>query len=232
MKAYDQYAKEYDAWFLKNENVLYSEVKLVAKFLKNAGNVLSIGCGSGLFEMILLNDFGIEVKNGVEPSEKMAEIARKRGMNVVIGSAEDDIFGQDKYDTLLYNGCPSYINDLQKSFDNAYKALKKGGKIIAIDVAKEGAYATLYNLAKTLGTWDHPLLKDVQPNDPYPIEFVKAANWRTTKEKVETMKKSGFSNFEYYQTLTTHPCYSNNAVEEPTEGFEKGNYVAVCGYKL
>lgn len=231
MKIYDQYAQEYDAWFLKNENVLYSEVKLVAKVLKDSKNVLSIGCGSGLFEMILKKDFGIEIKNGVEPSEKMAEIARKRGMDVIIGSAEDDIFGCEKYDTLLYNGCPSYINDLQKSFDNAYKAIKTDGKVVVIDITKEGAYATLYNLAKTLGTWDHPLLKEVHPENPYPIEFVKVANWRTTKEKVKILKNSGFSNFEYYQTLTTHPCYSNDTTEEPIEGFNKGNYIAICGYK-
>lgn len=231
MKVYDEYAKEYDAWFLENQNLLQSEVKLVAHCMHNPGNALSIGCGSGLFEMILEKEYEISVKNGLEPSYSMAEIARKRGMNVTIGSAEDSVLGCNQYDTLLYNGCPSYISDLKRSFENAYKALHKGGKIVVIDVPKESGYATLYNLAMTLGTWDHLLLKDVQPPHPYPIEFVKSANWRTTDEKVELMKLVGFKNFQFAQTLTTHPCYSNDAEEEPSEGFSRGSYVAICATK-
>ena len=46
---FDQYAPAYDAWFLKNRNVLYSEVNLLASVLENAGRVLSVGCGSGLY---------------------------------------------------------------------------------------------------------------------------------------------------------------------------------------
>ena len=52
-EGFDAYASEYDSWFIENSNVLESEVRLVASCLKNAGDVLSIGCGSGLFEKIL-----------------------------------------------------------------------------------------------------------------------------------------------------------------------------------
>lgn len=231
MKVYDQYAQEYDAWFLKSENVLYSEVRLVAKCLRNSGKMLSVGCGSGLFEMILKNDFDIEIKNGIEPASSMAEIARKRGMEVTVGAAEDDIFEQEQYDTVYFNGCPSYIDDLQKALDNAYKALKKGGKVAVFDVPKESAYAILYNLAKTLHTWDHPMLEGIKPPAQYPIEFVEAAKWRTTDELVIFMKKSGFDGFEFYQTLTTHPLFSDDHIEEPSKGYDKGSYVAICAYK-
>ena len=47
-KGFDEYASAYDAWFLNNRNVLYSEVNLVAATLKDAGRTLSVGCGSGL----------------------------------------------------------------------------------------------------------------------------------------------------------------------------------------
>lgn len=49
-KGFDEYAPAYDAWFLENRNVLYSEINLVAHVLKNPGRTLSVGCGSGLFE--------------------------------------------------------------------------------------------------------------------------------------------------------------------------------------
>ncbi|MBN2272915.1 MAG: class I SAM-dependent methyltransferase [Bacteroidales bacterium] len=228
---FDQYAEKYDAWFLKNKNVLYSELKLVAHFLKNTGDALSVGCGSGLFEMLLQQEFNITVKYGIEPSKSMAEIAEKRGMTVRIETAEDGDFGLNQYDAILFNGTPSYINDLQKAFNKTCQALRKGGRIVVIDVPKESSYALLYNLAKVLGTWDHPLLKGVQPKDPYPIEFVKAANWRTTTEKVNMLKEAGFSDFAFAQTLTRHPVYSDNTIEEPMEGFDCGDYVAICAFK-
>ena len=88
MSSFAQYASEYDSWFLDNRNVLESEVRLVASVLKAApAPVLSVGCGSGLFEKILRESFGIDITHGVEPSEGMAAIARHRGMKVTVSTA-------------------------------------------------------------------------------------------------------------------------------------------------
>lgn len=232
MKAnFDQYASEYDAWFLENKNVLYSEVKLVAHFLKDAGEVFSVGCGSGLFEEILKNEFNIIIQNGLEPSGGMAAIARKRGMNVEVTTAEKVELGEEKFDTILFNGTPSYITDLRLAFEKAHKALRPGGKIIVIDVPKESSYGVLYNLAKAVGTWEHPLLEGVHPRNPYPIEFVNVANWRTTQEKIDLLNELNFKDLKFAQTLTKHPLYSNNVAEEPVEGYDCGDYVAICANK-
>ena len=230
-KSFDKYAEKYDAWFLENRNVLYSEVKLVAHFLKDAGRILSVGCGSGLFEMILMKEFGITIKDGIEPSIDMAAIARKRGLSVEIGTAENICVESGKFDTILYNGCPSYISNLEKAVANSYKVLPEGGRIVLIDVPKESSYGLLYNLAKATGTWSHELLKDVYPRNPYPIELVCQSNWRTTAEKIALLENAGFSKLEFAQTLTKHPIYSNNVIEEPVAGYDCGDYVAICGYK-
>lgn len=230
-KGFDQYASAYDAWFLDNRNVLYSEVHLVASTLQGAGRVLSVGCGSGLFEKILRDEYGITVTDGIEPSEGMASIARKRGMNVTIATAEEADFGNGDYDTLLFNGTPSYIGDLAGVVRKAYAALPAGGRIILIDVPKESSYGLLYNLAKALGTWDHPLLEGCYPPNPYPIEFVDVANWRTTAEKVSLLEAAGFRDLAFAQTLTSHPLTSDDEEEQPTPGCGKGDYVAVTAYK-
>ena len=230
-KGFDQYASAYDAWFLDNRNVLYSEVNLVASTLQDAGRVLSVGCGSGLFEKILRDEYGITVTDGIEPSEGMASIARKRGMNVTIATAEEADFGNGDYDTLLFNGTPSYIGDLAGVVRKAYAALPAGGRIILIDVPKESSYGLLYNLAKAVGTWDHPLLEGCYPPNPYPIEFVDVAAWRTTAEKIGLLEAAGFRDLAFAQTLTTHPLMSNDMEEQPVEGYGKGDYVAVTAYK-
>jgi SAM-dependent methyltransferase len=229
--SFDEHASQYDAWFMENRNVLYSEVKLVAYFLDDAGDVFSVGCGSGLFEMILEKEFGISIKQGLEPSEGMASIARKRGMTVEVTTIEKADLGKEKYDTILFNGTPSYIGNLQKAFDKSFVALRPGGKAVVIDVPKESSYGILYNLARAVNTWDHPFLKGVHPPNPYPIEFVRISNWRTTQEKTEMLQKSGFTDLQYAQTLTNHPLYSDNILEDPIEGYDCGDYVAICAFK-
>lgn len=230
-KGFDQYASQYDAWFLENRNVLYSEVNLVASVLRDAGRILSVGCGSGLFEKILREERDIDIRDGIEPSEAMAEIARKRGMTVAISTAEDADFGNSDYDTILFNGTPSYIDGLAEVVRKAYEALPAGGRIVLIDVPKESSYGVLYNLAKALGTWNHPLLQGCYPPNPYPIEFVDVAKWRTTAEKIEMLESAGFRDLAFAQTLTTHPLYSDIIEEQPVEGYDRGDYVAITAVK-
>lgn len=182
-QAFDQYASEYDAWFMENRNVLETELRLVASTLRKAGRILSIGSGSGLFEKLLKDRYSIEVARCIEPAEGMAAIARKKGFEVEINTAE------------------------------------------AAD------YGTIYNLALALGTWDHPLLEGCKPQDPYPIELVRQAAWRTTADKANTMTVCGFKDLEYQQTLTLDPCYSYTAIEDPMPGHDRGSYVAIIGYK-
>ena len=229
--AYDEYADAYDQWFLKNERLFLSEAKLVAACMEGCGKALSVGCGSGLFEAWMRRERGIVVEDGVEPSEAMAEIARKRGMRVSIGTAED-FKVEGLYDTVLMNGCPSYIGDLGRAFRNARAALKPGGRLVVADVPKESGYALIYNMALAVGTWEHPLLEGVKPPDPYPIEFVKAARWRTTAAKEELRRDAGFGDFRFRQTLTVHPMCANDAVEEPSEGCDKGRYVAIVARRM
>ena len=115
-RPFDEHAAEYDSWFLQNRNVLQSEVELLAAALPNSGRTLSVGCGSGLFEMILRESHDIDIHFGVEPAEGMAEIAMKRGMEVKIGSAEKLPFDDNSFDTVLFNGTQSYIGNLKAAF--------------------------------------------------------------------------------------------------------------------
>ncbi len=230
-EAFDEYAEKYDGWFLENQAVLDSEVRLIAKFLRDPGCALSVGCGSGLFESLLRRDFGIDINSGLEPSDGMAEIARKRGMDVESATAENIPHEDASFDTLLFNGTPSYIDDLPKAFSEAFRVLKAGGKLVVADVPAESSYALLYNLAVAKGTWDDSVFDGVAPPDPYPVEFAAAAHWRTTKEKIALLEQCGFGKLEFAQTLTRHPIFTNDSVEDPIEGYDRGDYVAICAWK-
>lgn len=230
-QAFDQYAAEYDAWFLKNRNVLESEILLLERVLTDSGKTLSVGCGSGLFELRLRTEHGIEIRHGLEPAEGMARIAEKRGLSVERGTAENLPYAAEEFDTVLLNGIPSYVHDLERALREAHRVLRRGGHIVVIDVPAESSYGLLYRLAARVGTWDEPSLHKLAPRHPYPIEFAAAAIWRTTEEKAGLLRAVGFVDLEFAQTLTRHPRFSDDEVEEPTEGFDRGDYVAIRGRK-
>jgi SAM-dependent methyltransferase len=231
MASFDEHAEAYDRWFMNNPNMLESEARLLAYALSGCGRTLSVGCGSGLFESIMKRDFNIHVTHGIEPSADMAGIARKRGMEVREATAEEADFGKDEWDTILFNGSPGYIGDLRKAVRKSFEALKEGGRIVMLDVPKESSYGLIYNLACTLGTWDHPLLEGCRPADPYPIELVGAAAWRTTAEKIELLEEAGFTGLDSAQTLTGHPAHSDREAEDPVPGHTRGDYVALWAVK-
>ncbi len=226
---FDLFANDYDEWFADNLPLLESEVRVIAHVWPDPAPecVLSIGCGTGLFETILKRDFGIAITYGIEPAEMMAEIARTRDMNVITGTAEDADFGTETFDMLMFNGSSSYIKDLSVIYEKAFKALRPGGYLLAIDVPRESGFGTLYCLAAQLGTWDHPLMEGVKPRSPYPMPFVLSANWHTTTEQFAAMESAGFTIERTGQTLTTHPRNAGKTVELPRDGHCSGDYVAI-----
>jgi len=225
---FDEHAAEYDSWFERNRDVLESEVLLLARMIGDApGSTLSVGCGSGLFEHILRIEHGIDIRHGVEPAAGMADIARRRGMDVQAGSAESLPVDDGSFDTVVMNGIPSYVADLEAAFREAARVLRRGGHVVVLDVPAESSYGLLYRLATVVGSWDDPFLARVAPAHPYPIEFAAAANWRTTAEKAELLERCGFMALEYAQTLTRHPHFSDRGVEQPVAGFDRGDYVGI-----
>ncbi len=223
---FDGYAEKYDEWFMKNENLFTSELRLYKKVLGDitGKKLLSVGCGSGLFESYI-DSTGIE---GIEPSEDMGRIAEKRGVNIIkYGLIEDVELEEKSYDIIYFNGSSSYIADLAPVYAKCLKALKDNGRLILLDVPKESAFGLMYLLGTSLNTYDHEYLKGTMPELPYPLALASSGAWHTTGEKIEVLKKLGVSKFSFYQTLIKNPLYTNEEPEEVTEGYKSGGYVGI-----
>ena len=227
---FDGYAAKYDEWFMKNENLFISELKLFKKVLGDISGkkLLSVGCGSGLFESYIDNS-NIE---GIEPSEDMGQIAIKRGVNVIkFGLIEDVELPDEEYDIIYFNGSSSYMEDLSPVYEKCLRALKKDGKLILLDVPKESAFGFMYLLGKSLNTYDHEFLEGAMPELPYPLALAASGVWHTTEEKIDVIKKLGITKFSFYQTLVKNPLYTNEEPEEVVEGYKSGGYVAIIAEK-
>lgn len=227
---FDGYADKYDEWFMKNDKLFTSELRLFEKVLGDiqGKKLLSVGCGSGLFESYI-DSSNIE---GIEPSEDMAEIARKRGINVIkIGLIEAVDLPEEKYDIIYFNGSSSYMEDLSPVYGKCLRALKANGRLILLDVPKESAFGFMYLLGKSLNTYDHEYLNGAMPELPYPLALASSGVWHTTEEKINVLKELGISRFSYYQTLVKNPLYTNEEPEEVIEGYKSGGYVAIIAEK-
>ena len=227
---FDGYAAQYDEWFMKNEHLFTSELRLFKKALGDitGKRLLSVGCGSGLFESFI-DCSNIE---GIEPSEDMGKIAEKRGVNVIkYGLIEDVDLPDETYDIIYFNGSSSYMEDLAPVYEKSLRALKDGGRLILLDVPKESAFGFMYLLGKSLDTYDHEFLRDVMPELPYPLALASSGVWHSTEEKIDVLKALGVKDFTYYQTLIRNPMYTNEEPEEVSEGYKSGGYVAIIAEK-
>ena len=227
---FDGYAAKYDEWFMKNENLFTSELRLFKRVLGDieGKKLLSVGCGSGLFESYM-DCTNVE---GIEPSEDMGKIAEKRGINVIkYGLIEDVDLPESYYDIVYFNGSSSYMEDLTPVYEKSLRAIKDGGKLILLDVPKESAFGFMYLLGKSLNTYDHEYLADAMPELPYPLALACSGVWHTTEEKISVLKSLGIKKFEFYQTLIRNPLYTNEEPEDVVEGYKSGGYVAIIAEK-
>ena len=84
-KVFESHVNEYEAWYEKYPEVYQSEIQALREHFRRLPESIQgieVGLGTGRFAEPL------GIKEGVEPSEPMAERARKRGIEVMDARAE------------------------------------------------------------------------------------------------------------------------------------------------
>ncbi len=172
---FDNLVEEYEDWFNRHPEIYQAEVETIKSLLPN-GRGMEVGVGSGRFAMALGIDFGIE------PSVKMAEVAKKRGIDVLIMKAEEMNFYKE-FDFILMVTTICFVSDPLKSIKNCYKALKKGGYLIVAFIDSNSKLGKLYQKNKEKS------------------KFYKAATFFGKNDILELLKKAGFKNFRCKENL-------------------------------
>jgi ubiquinone/menaquinone biosynthesis C-methylase UbiE len=118
---FEKYAQEYDKWFDENKDVYKSEIMILRGLIPREGVGLEVGVGTGRFATPL------GIKMGVEPAKAMADMARKRGINVHEGRAEALPFDDDSFDFVLMMTTICFLENPLHALEEAKRVLKPEG---------------------------------------------------------------------------------------------------------
>jgi ubiquinone/menaquinone biosynthesis C-methylase UbiE len=202
---FDIYTDEYEKWFEENKTTFQSELLAIRQVMPTWGKGIEIGIGSGIFAVQLGINFGID------PSDSMLDLAKKRNLNVVKGFAENLPYPDESFDFAAFITSICFIESPDKAINEVHRILKAGGEIIVAFIDRNSR----------LG---HTLIKEKEGS-----KFYSVASFYSVPEVIAMIEKNGFKISEIVQTLTV---INASKVEQPMKGFGKGSFVVISALKL
>jgi len=112
-------------YHLVKQYTLSQKEKLISSYVKNKGNLLDIGAGTG--------DFLAHAKSkkwevvGIEPSQKAKELAQKKGVSFVDNTEE---LSDNSFDVITMFHVLEHVEDLDKQLSELKRISKPNGIII------------------------------------------------------------------------------------------------------
>jgi len=206
---FDELAKEYDAWFDREGSLIFFiEVQAFKALLPSLPKPwLEIGVGSGRFAQAL------GIGTGLDPSIKLVEMARRRGVTAFLRGGEQELFDEESFGTVFLIVTLCFLDSPLDVLKEANRILMPGGKIVLGLVLKESPWGQFYQAKKAQGH-----------------RFYKYATFYSGDEVVKLIVQAGFVTEKIVSTLFQKPG-EVKSVEEPREGYlpDAGFTIIVAG---
>jgi len=205
IEPFERYYLRYDDWFKENRFAYLSEVDALRRFIPKGEEGVEIGIGSGRFALAL------GIRFGLDPSLRMLSLARKRGLKVLRGIAENLPFKNNSFDFALIVTTICFVDSPETSLKETYRILKPKGQIVVGFIDKNSSLGRFYmNERKS--------------------PFYSYANFYSVQEIFSLLRNSGFKNLKALQTIF-HPLSEIKCKEPVREGYGQGSFVVVRGIK-
>ena len=200
---FDNYYEDYENWFIENKAIYENEIEVIKSLIPADSFGLEIGVGSGKFST------PFDIKTGIDPSCKMAAIAKSRGINVILAVSEFLPFKNSVFDFVLIVTSICFFDNVEKSLIEAHRVLKDGGNIIIGFVDGESSLGKKYSLKKENS------------------RFYKDAEFYSVEDLTDFLRRSGFINYEYRQALFDEKFITDIF----KTGYGEGSFVAIKAEK-
>lgn len=174
---FEKLTEHYDQWFKEHSGVYAAELEAIKTLLPDFQHGIEIGVGTGRFAKPL------GIRYGLEPSKKMAVIARQRGIRIIEGEAESMPLESAKYDFVLMVTTICFVDDPLKSLQEIWRILKPGGHVIIGFVDKETPLGRHYM------------------KHQHESRFYRSAKFFSAKEVETLLHQAGFGDCQAMQTL-------------------------------
>ena len=126
---YDEFSQGYDVGRDSGYHKLIDDqAAAIVKRVGTGGDVLEIGCGTGLI-MDRVQQFAKSVR-GIDISPGMLEHARRRGLDVTEGSATELPFKDEEFDCVYSFKVLAHIGEIDKALSEMARVTKPGGYIV------------------------------------------------------------------------------------------------------
>lgn len=130
IKGYQSYAEAaHDSQHQMRVKSFYGGLKAIEKYLPpRDAKVLDVGTAGGGF-LEAARQFGYDAV-GLEPSEFMVEQGNQRGLNIIAGTLDDDLFPSASFDMVCLWDVLEHLADPKAALQAVHKILKPDGVLL------------------------------------------------------------------------------------------------------
>jgi ubiquinone/menaquinone biosynthesis C-methylase UbiE len=176
--AYSSSAEQYDEWFDTNPFVCDAELRVVRSLLvPTVRPAMEVGVGTGRFAALL----GIRL--GIDPSEGMLLIARRRGVTVARGVAENLPVRDLAAGCILMATAICFVSDAVRAFEESFRVLERDGAVVI------GMLDRASPVGRTYGE-----RKQKSP-------FYRRTRFYPVAEVLDMLRQTGFRDFDFRRTI-------------------------------
>ena len=206
VQPFENHTLRYDNWFARNEYIYQSEVLAVKAQIPRNGQGIEIGIGTGRFAVPL----GIQW--GLDPSKKMLQLAKERGLETIEGIAEHLPFHEGCFNFALMVTTICFLDSVSAAFHEAYRILKPSGHLLVGFIDKHSALGKRYQQNKSSNV------------------FYDIATFFSVDEVISYLKETRFQIFHVSQTIF-HDLIEIKNIEPIRPGYGEGAFVVIDAKK-